>query len=147
MEHFVPTPAVFRLSGIFISFINVFMKTNEPITPDQASLDEASSAREILMLKFEEAKARNSRLSLRAFAQKLDMSSGSLSELMSGKRTMTMAIKKKIADKIILSPKETLNFFEGDLPDRMTGDKNDERVTLSQDQFHLVSDWWYFALL
>lgn len=37
-------------------------------------------------------------------------------------------------------------FFQEDLPEKMSLGP-DDRLTLSQDQFHLISDWWYFGLL
>lgn len=103
-------------------------------------------ALEILLRKLEDAKARNPRFSLRAFAKRLGMSSGSLSEVLNGKRAFTTSIKRKIADKLLLSPQETVEFFSNDLPDKMKV-ASDERMTLNQDQFHLISDWWYFGLL
>lgn len=116
------------------------METMRPRTPSP------DRAHEILLAKLEEAKVRNPRLSLRAFAQRLGVSSGALSEILAGKRAFTAPLKKKIADKLMLSPQETVDFFREDLPERMHAGK-DERLTLSQDQFHLISDWWYFALL
>ncbi|MGE0632447.1 MAG: DUF4423 domain-containing protein, partial [Pseudobdellovibrionaceae bacterium] len=41
---------------------------------------------------------------------------------------------------------ETIEFFNEDLPIKMQL-VLDDRLTLSQDQFHLVSDWWYFGIL
>ncbi len=100
----------------------------------------------ILLQKLEEAKQRNPQFSLRAFAKKLGLSSGQLSEILNGKRTFTPLIKKKIAERLMLSPQETLDFFGSDLPGKMKSTP-DNRLTLSQDQFHLISEWWYFALL
>lgn len=103
-------------------------------------------ALDILIRKIEEAKQRNPRLSLRAFAQKLGLSSGALSEVLKGKRAFSLAMKKRIATKLMLSPQETLEFFQNDLPEKLSVEP-DQRLTLSQDQFHLISDWWYFGLL
>jgi uncharacterized protein (TIGR02147 family) len=111
-------------------------KANE--TTDQAI--------EILWRKLEEAKARNQNFSLRAFAQRLGMSSGSLSEILKGKRPLSNSLKLRIAPKLLLSPQETHQFFHNDLPQKIAV-TSDERIALSQDQFHLISDWWYFGLL
>jgi uncharacterized protein (TIGR02147 family) len=107
---------------------------------------ETNKAMEILLQKLEEAKARNPHHSLRAFAQKVGLSSGSLSEILKGKRPLTNSTKKKIADRLLLSPKETLDFFSEDLPTTLKS-AADHRPTISQDQFHLISEWWYFGLL
>ncbi|MGE0632304.1 MAG: TIGR02147 family protein [Pseudobdellovibrionaceae bacterium] len=128
------------LLGLHEFYIYQFMETTEEAnsTTDRAI--------EILLSKLEEAKARNPRLSMRAFAQRIGMSSGGLSEILSGKRAFTASIKKKVAEKLMLSPQEQLEFFSNDLPGKMKI-QTDSRSTLSQDQFHLISDWWYFGLL
>lgn len=113
------------------------METTRTRNPDRAL--------QILLRRLEEAKQRNPRLSLRGFAKKLGLSSGALSEILAGKRPLSTSVKKKIADKLLLSPQESLEFFQDDLPERMAS--TDDRMTLSQDQFHLISDWWYFGLL
>ncbi len=77
---------------------------------------------------------------------RLGMSSGSLSETLSGKRVLSHATKQRIAPKIFLSPQETIEFFGNDFPNSASL-ASDDRVTLNQDQFHLISDWWYFGLL
>ncbi len=69
-------------------------------------------ALEILLQRLEDSKARNSSFSLRAFAQRLDLSSGALSEVLNGKRPLSIAIKKRIAPKLLLSPQEELEFFQ-----------------------------------
>lgn len=54
-------------------------------------------ALEILHKKVEEAKSRNSSMSLRDFAQRVGISSGALSEILKGKRILTHALKQRIA--------------------------------------------------
>lgn len=110
------------------------------------TIGSTDSAVEILRQKLEDAKQRNPQLSLRAFALRLGLSSGGLSEILAGKRNLTPGLKRKIADKLVLSPRETQDFFNRDLPGKLKS-KTDERITLSQDQFHVISDWWYFAML
>src|SRR5690348_4546236 len=60
----------------------------------------------LLRQKLEEAKIRNSSWSQRAFAKKLGLSSGALSEIMTGKRPLSMKARKKIIDRLQLSPDE-----------------------------------------
>jgi hypothetical protein len=55
-------------------------------------------------------------------------------------------VKRRIGDKLLLSPQETLEFFQADLPNPM-GISADTRVTLDQDNFQMISEWWYFGLL
>lgn len=106
----------------------------------------SGKALDILLRKFKESQLRNPRWSQRAFAQKLGVSSGALSEIMKGKRPLTSSLKKKIASVLQLSPAEQLDFFGDDIPSTLKPARF-EYFQLSVDQFHLISDWWYFAIL
>lgn len=103
-------------------------------------------ASQILVQKFEEARQRNGRWSKRAFAKKLGLSSGALSEIMAGKRALSAQAKKKLAGKLQLSPKEQIEFFDDELPSHLR-QKKIEYFQLSSDQFHLIADWWHYAIL
>ena len=100
----------------------------------------------LLSRKMQEAQSRNPRLSQRAFAQKMGLSSGALSEVLSGKRSLTHQMKLKLAPRLHLSPKEEVEFFQTDLTSS-AGTAQMDYIELSNDQFHLISDWWHFALL
>src|SRR5688572_20475018 len=73
----------------------------------------------ILLRKFQEVQIKNPRFSQRAFAQKLGVSSGALSEILKGKRSLSTSQKKRMADTLQLSPQEQLDFFEDDLPENL----------------------------
>ena len=107
---------------------------------------QTGKAAQILLKKFEEGKQRNTRWSQRAFAKKLGLSSGALSEIMKGKRVLSLQIKKKLASKLQLSPLEQIDFFDEEMPAHLRI-KRIEYVQLSSDQFHLISDWYHFAIL
>ena len=113
---------------------------------DKRNMETQSKAAQILRSKFEEIRQRNRRWSQRAFAKKIGISSGALSEIMLGKRTLSPQIKKKLALKLQLSPREQIEFFEDELPPHLK-QKRIEYVQLSTDQFHLISDWWHYAIL
>jgi uncharacterized protein (TIGR02147 family) len=100
----------------------------------------------LLLRKFQESQLQNSRYSQRAFAQKLGVSSGALSEIFKGKRALSPAQKKRMADSLQLSPQEQLDFFEDDLPENLRPMRR-EVFQLSVDQFHLISEWWHFGML
>lgn len=100
----------------------------------------------LLLKKFEEGKQKNSRWSQRAFAGKLGLSSGALSEILKGKRILSSQLKKKISSKLQLSPLEESDFFSEELPDHLKTQRL-EYYKLSNDQFHLISDWWHYAIL
>jgi transcriptional regulator with XRE-family HTH domain len=115
-------------------------------TSSEKSSVSSNKATDLLLKKFKESQLRNPNWSQRAFAQKLGLSSGSLSEIMKGKRPLTARLKKKIAGILQLSPVEQLDFFEEDLPQNMRPARH-EYFRLSEDQFHLISDWWHYAIL
>jgi transcriptional regulator with XRE-family HTH domain len=100
----------------------------------------------LLLKKFKEGQVKNPRWSQRAFAQKLGVSSGALSEILKGKRSLSTPLKKKMAEALQLSPQEQIDFFDDDLPDNLKPVRHDY-FRLSMDQFHLISDWWHFAIL
>lgn len=101
---------------------------------------------DLLHRKFREGQLRNPRWSQRAFAQRLGVSSGALSEMMKGKRSISAPLKKKMAEALQLSPLEQIDFFEADLPENLRPARH-EYFRLSVDQFHLIADWWHFAIL
>ncbi len=100
---------------------------------------------------------RNPRYSLRAFAGALGVSPGELSEVMSGKRKLTFKNAIKISSALGHSPEESDLFFSmikqeiairaGVTLPRDTAGSDLERKQLSQDFFHLVSDWFCFAII
>ncbi len=100
----------------------------------------------LLLKKYEEAKQKNPRWSQRAFATRLGLSSGALSEILQGKRVLSSQLKKKIASKLHLSPIEESEFFEEELPAHLKSHRLDY-YKLSNDHFHLVSDWWHYGIL
>jgi len=109
-------------------------------------MDNIDKATNLMIKKFKESQLKNPAWSQRAFAQKLGISSGALSEMMKGKRNISPKIKKKIAMVLQLSPTEQLDFFEETLPQALRPQKQDY-YKLTTDQFHLISDWWHFAIL
>lgn len=103
-----------------------------------------NSVQIILNEKLLELQQKNPRLSYRYFAQKLGISSGALSEILSGKRKISAKMAKKIADRLHLTPSDAKAFMgrplEEDSPDL-------NYIQMRDDQFHLISDWQHFAIL
>lgn len=82
---------------------------------------------------------------MRAFARTLKISPASLSQIFSGKRSVTLATAKKICDSLSLTPLEqqTLlsNFFT------LSKTKDLTFVELDTDRFKLIADWEHLAIL
>lgn len=106
----------------------------------------ADKALVLLLKKFEESKRKNARWSQRAFALKIGLSSGALSEILKGKRPLSAQLKKKISHRLQFSPLEEVEFFEDQIPQHLKMHKL-EYFKLTTDQFHLISDWWHYAIL
>lgn len=98
--------------------------------------------RKLLTKKLEEAKAKNPSFSLRAFASKLGMSPGALSEILNERRLITLKNAKRIIDNLGLTVTER-NRIDG----LLKGSKLGDRVLLEDEVFELLGDWKYFALL
>lgn len=107
-------------------------------------------------------KARNRpKMSLRAFAERLGMSNSFLSEVISGKKTLSMEAAFKIAVKLELTDAETQYFcllvqidqeqdqdYKEILIRRLKALNPDHKAhDLSLDLFKTMSDWYHFAIL
>jgi transcriptional regulator with XRE-family HTH domain len=103
-------------------------------------------ALEVLLKKYEEGRQKNTRWSKRAFAKRLGVSPGALSEIFSQKRSLSLKLRRKMAGKLELSPMEEADFFSVGLPSGQDESRIDYHI-LEEDQFRLISDWWYFAIL
>lgn len=66
---------------------------------------------EIMTKYFNEIKNRNSSYSLRSFARKLSMNSGALSQIMTGKRTISETLAKRIAECLEMKEEDRDKFF------------------------------------
>jgi uncharacterized protein (TIGR02147 family) len=104
---------------------------------------------------FEEQQQRNARFSQRAFAKKLEISQGSLSEILDGKRSVSYELAEKIISKLKLDPQEQLDvlkyFVKPELRtrDQLTDSEKEigiEFVTINNEIFKRMS-WVHYAIL
>jgi transcriptional regulator with XRE-family HTH domain len=109
-------------------------------------------ARQWLVDEFERRRSNNARYSLRAFANSLGISSGRLSELLSGKRAISARLALKLADQLELSPISRQRFLlaaqiRGDavFPDPTLEEAN--FVLLRDDTFQVIAGWQHYAIL
>ncbi|MCB0413801.1 MAG: TIGR02147 family protein [Bdellovibrionales bacterium] len=92
---------------------------------------------------FDELQSKNSSYSLRAFARKLEISPASLSEILNGKRKVSSQKAKKILERLCL-PKAKIGKILGSLLAEQDSISAFEEISL--DEFHVISDWYYFAV-
>lgn len=95
----------------------------------------------------------NSRYSQRAFARDLGLSAGELSEILKGKRNLSLKKALIIADGLGLSSFEIENFVEL-LATEMTPENKrrkssskKQKLSLEADLFNIISEWYCFAIL
>lgn len=91
-------------------------------------------------------KEKNPAYSLRAFAKSLGMSPAQLSQLVSGKRPLTLKTFEKLARELALSPIEKKRALEA-LSHSVAQDLHPHNLQMKEDEFRLVSDWYHFAIL
>ena len=108
---------------------------------------ETQAVQQILNDEFNRAKHSNPSYSLRAFARRLKVSPATLSLLLNGRRPASKRFAVSLTKTLSLDPKqsaELLNLF------RLKSSRSEEQVDhlrLEADQFHVISDWYYFAIL
>lgn len=93
-----------------------------------------------------EAQKKNSGYSLRAFAKRLQLSPSGLSEILSGKRKVSKDMAEKILRNMGSNPREQhkiLSLFDGG----KTSENKSNYLEISADQFHVIGDWFHFAIL
>jgi uncharacterized protein (TIGR02147 family) len=106
-------------------------------------------AQEILRQEFKKRKDRNPHFSLRAFAKWLGTSPAQLSQMMAGKRPITLKSMNKFSERLGFSPLEKKKIFNSLLQqhDFIETTAQKKNLHLQEDQFRLISDWFHFAIL
>lgn len=105
---------------------------------------------------------KNSRYSLRAFSRSLAIDAGMLSRVISGQRIPTQVFSKKILPHLGLSLAVEKKFLESvakankeksfvknraALKKILNAQASAPRRNLSPDLFHIISDWYHYAIL
>lgn len=107
------------------------------------------NAKNVINQEFQKRKNRNPNFSLRAFARYLGFSPAQLSQMMSGKRPITLNAAKKFSERLGYSPQEKEKF----LKTLMSASENladTPRLAIRQlqeDQFRFIADWYHLAIL
>lgn len=98
----------------------------------------------------ENTRARNPLYSLRAMARQLSLSSAHLSQLLSGKRPLTLRVAMKIAQKLEMSDADRTRLLQSAVSEsraEIKGPQKSEFQILEQAAFEPISEWYYFAIL
>lgn len=98
---------------------------------------------------FAQLQAKNPSYSLRSFAAKLGMSPSATSEILRGKRKVSVGLAEKILVRLGVDPKErqkTLRLYENKSLNAELSEVN-RYWELRSDEFQLISKWYHFAVL
>lgn len=139
MEHYVPK-----------SFVKL-----ESITEDVFMIFEFESVQQFLWSEFHRRVRANERYSLRGFAKHLHLSPGELSEILRGKRQLSLKSALKISNSLGLNDLEKDHVFDLIKMEKSKGfsskspkiERRASQKILNEDQFRWVSDWYHFAIL
>ena len=100
-----------------------------------------SAIAQLLKKELEKRQKNNPAYSLRAFANFLEMSPAALSQVMSGKRGISVKRLEKITETLGLSPKDQLKVME------VESSESRKTALIKEDEFALISEWYHFAIL
>ncbi len=119
---------------------------------EKRSIFEFQSVPEFLAYELEARIRTNPRYSLRALAKHLAMSPGELSEVIRSKRALSLKLAQKIAQSLEMSPSEFRQLLAlAAAPTAASAvplkSEWQNRQSLDEDRFRLVSDWWCFSIL
>lgn len=119
--------------------------SSENIRNTKSLHNQESSVARILKQCFSSMQGSNHRLSLRAFAAKAKMNHSALSEVLSGKRRLSLKKAEQIVDALKMSPQMRAEF----LSDFHQNPSHEplERNRLKADQFELIARWYFLAIL
>ncbi len=104
----------------------------------------------LLSKKYEDHKRLNAHFSKRAFAKKLGISSGALTDILKGNRLITDLLIRKWLQSSFFDTLERSRLAElgGFIIHSSSKPCREEQfVKLSSEQFRVISDWWHFAIL
>jgi uncharacterized protein (TIGR02147 family) len=112
------------------------------------------NGQQLLTREFENRKKQNPAFSLRSFARWLGLSPAQTSQVMSGKRPLTVGSIEKISARLALSPVEKRKLLAS-LLGRKSGDLEASgpvktqtlKRALEEDHFRLIGDWYHLAIL
>lgn len=111
--------------------------------------------REKLRAGFERSKSANPSFSLRSMARLLDLSHGSLSQFLSGKRNFSTPMMRAVVEKLTQNPEERKDILEAINRKEIEAIKADSKRsstskydsrTLTPEEFNSIDEWYVYAV-
>ena len=107
--------------------------------------------RRFIFDEFQRSKMRNPSYSLRAFAKRLSLPVSALSEILQGKRSISLKSAEKVLQRLALGPNEHEDllkpFLKANSSSEIAALRSPIAVQLEMDQYRVISDWFHFAIL
>ena len=110
-------------------------------------MNKNETIRQFLKDYYWQLKKRNPMYSKSAFAKKMGIYPSALSEILSGKRSVSKKIASRIAKNLNLSPREKQVFLNGFRNHRTVSLQEEKRFLLTQKQFEVISHPVHYAIL
>lgn len=116
-------------------------------------MDVQAHIRNLLRNDWTAARIRNPAFSLRAFSRRIGLQASAVSEILSGKRSITRKMALRILKGLAVSPAEVQKVLraygprERPLIESAGGARILDYSRIDMDQFHVIADWYYFAIL
>ncbi len=101
--------------------------------------------REYLQDALTQGRLRNPSYSLRALAKKASLSPSALSEILNGKRNVSIDKAKSILIQLNANPEKTDAILQSLSKSESSTQKNQQQLSI--DQFYLIAEWYHFAIL
>ena len=101
----------------------------------------------LLKNEFEKRRKRNNQFSIRAYARWLGLSPAQVSQMINGKRNITIKCFQKISEKLNLTPFEQKKYLQEYNTYYKNPNTQINRNLLNEDQFKLISDWYHLSIL
>lgn len=93
---------------------------------------------------------KNKKYSLRAFAKLLDIDSSSLSQILSGRRKISVKMVARFADAIGVDPQLRVKInaqLNSKVNRKSSNEFNPSFFELTEDAFNIIADWYHYAIL
>lgn len=96
-------------------------------------------------------KKKNPHFSLRSFAQRLEVSPAQLSQILNGKRPVTLKFIQNLVTRLDFSPTEAKTVLDQFVKDKGLKTNNDSKIDskkqLNEEVFKLISEWYHLGIL
>jgi uncharacterized protein (TIGR02147 family) len=116
-------------------------------------MDLQLEVRKLISSEMERARALNPNFSLRALSKKLGLQPSALSEILSGKRLITRRMAARVLERLCVDPASGARILGG-LANRVSNRSTQtehvdhkEYLQLNMDHYHVISEWYYFAII